>query len=111
MTQDELFQALKTLGLPVVYGEFKGTPENPAPSPPFITYQFTYSSDMVADNQNYIGVEVYDIELYTKTKDPVTEKKVQDLFKYLRLPYSKIEAYIESEALRQIIYEIRLIGG
>jgi len=45
MTQAELHAALKTLGLPVAYGEFKNTGENPAPPPPFITYQFTYGND------------------------------------------------------------------
>lgn len=106
MTQTELFQALKTLGLPVAYSEF-----TQPTTPPFITYQFVYLSAMMADNQNYVDVAVYQVELYTKNKDPATEKKVQDLFRSLRLPYSKIEAYIESEGLRQIIYEVRLIGG
>lgn len=106
MTQAELYQALKTLGMPVAYSFFTQPTQ-----PPFIAYQFVYLSDMMADNQNYIDVAVYQVELYTKNKDPASEKKVQDLFKSLRLPYSKVEAYIESEGLRQIIYEIRLIGG
>ncbi|CCO08274.1 hypothetical protein [Desulforamulus hydrothermalis] len=106
MTQAELYAALKTLDLPVAYGEFT----NPQ-VPPFITYHHAYSNDMMADNHNYLDVANYQIELYTTKKDPATEKKVQDLLKSLRLPYSKVEAYIESEGLRQVIYEIQLIGG
>lgn len=111
MNQTELFTALKTLGMPAVYGEFTDTSESPVPAPPYITYQYAYDDDLKADNQNYVDAGLYQVELYTKKKDPVTEKKVQDLFKSLRLPYRKVEAYIESEKLRQVIYEISLIGG
>lgn len=111
MIPAELKTALKTLGMPVAYGEFVNTEENPAPSPPFITYQFAYSGNFKADNQNYVDAGFYQVELYTRKKDPVSEKKVQDLFKFLRLPYSKVETYLESEGLRQVVYEIQLIGG
>lgn len=111
MTQAELFTALKSLGMPVAYGEFENTEKNPAPSPPFITYQFAYSSDFKADNQNYLDIGNFQIELYTLKKDPVKEKLVQDKLKELRLSYSKVEAYLDTEKLRQIVYEIQLIGG
>lgn len=111
MTQTELHQALKSLGMPVVYGEFVSTPENPAPPPPFITYQFSYSGDLMADNHNYVDIENFQVELYTTKKDPATEKLIQDKFKELRLPYSKSGSWLDSEKLFQIIYEIQLIGG
>lgn len=111
MTQAELFQVLKTLGMPVAYGEFKDTPENPAPSPPFITYQFAYDGDLKADNHNYVDIGFYQIELYTTKKDLAKEKLVQDKLKELRLPYSKMEQRLESENLFQVVYEIQLIGG
>lgn len=111
LTQAELFTALKTLGMPVTYGEFKGTPENPAPPPPFITYQFAYSGDLMADNQNCIGLDNFQVELYTVKKDPAREKLVQDKLKELLLPYGKTETWLDSENLRQIVYEIQLTGG
>lgn len=111
MTQTELFTALKTTGLPVAYSEFVSTPENPAPSPPFITYQFTNGNDLKADNQNYLDIGNFDVELYTSKKDPVTEKLVQDKLKELRLPYGKSETWIDSEKMFQIIYGIQLVGG
>lgn len=106
MTQTELFQALKSLGLPVAYGEFT-SPQ----TPPFITYQFAYSGDIMADNQNYIEAGYFQVELYTAKKDPATEKLVEDKLKELRLPYSKIETWLENEKLRQVVYEVQLIGG
>lgn len=106
MTQAELFTALKTLGMPVAYGEFT------APTvPPFITYQFAYGNDLMADNQNYTEISNFQVELYTVKKDLVKEALVQNLLKSLRLPYSKIEAWLDSENLWQVIYEIQLIGG
>lgn len=111
MNQTELFNALKTLGLPVAYSEFVSTPENPVPPPPFITYQFTDSDDFKADNQNYVEISQFDVELYTAKKDPVSEKLVQEKLKELRLPYSKSEAWIDLEKMFQVIYTIQLIGG
>lgn len=111
MTQAELFTALKSLGMPVAYGEFENTEKNPAPAPPFITYQFAYGSDFKADNQNYLEISNFQIELYTLKKDLGKEKLVQDKLKELRLPYSKVETYIDTEKLRQVVYEIQLIGG
>lgn len=111
MTPEELATALVSTGLPVAYGEFINTEENPAPGPPFITYQFAFDSDLKADNQNYAEIGNYQVELYTDRKDPVREKLVQDKLKELRLPYEKTETWIESERLRQVVYDIQLIGG
>lgn len=104
MTLAELYTALRSLGMPVAYGEFTESVE-----PPFITYQFAYSNDLMADNQNAVSLDNIQVELYTKTKDLAREKLVQDKLKELGLPYPrKIETLLKSEGLRQIIYEIQL---
>src|SRR5690606_9161541 len=104
-TQAELYQALKSLGMPVAYGSFT----SPV-SPPFITYQFAYSNDFMADNINYFEISNFQVELYTSKKDLSAEQKVQDKLKELGLPYSKIEAFLEDEKLYQVIYEVQLVG-
>jgi hypothetical protein len=106
MTQTELYQALKSIGFPVAYGSFT----NPV-TPPFITYQFAYSNDMMADNINYVPIENFQVELYTDKKDLAAEKKVQDKLKELGLPYRKFETYLDEEKMYQILYEIQIIGG
>jgi len=106
MTHAELFTALKTLGLPVAYGSF-----TVPTTPPFITYQFTYGNDLMADNQNAIAVDNFQVELYTKTKDLTREKLVQDKLKELELPYYKSEIWIDEEKMYQVVYEIQLTGG
>lgn len=105
MTQPELFQALKTIGLPIAYGSFYTTV-----APPFITYQFSYSNDFMADNINYQEISNFQVELYTKIKDLASEKKLQDKLKELGMTYSKTEAWLDEEKIFQIIYEIQLIG-
>ncbi|MGR6765355.1 hypothetical protein ACU1JV_26665 [Paenibacillus sp. T2-29] len=111
MEQSELFVELKSLGMPATYSHFTVTEKNPAPAPPFITFQFAYSSDMIADNKNYLEISNFQVELYTTKKDLASEKKVQDKLKELDLPYSKLESWLDDEKLYQILYEIQLIGG
>lgn len=111
MTLAELVAGLKSLGFPVAYGEFEATETTPVPSPPFITVQYSYSSDLMADNHNYMGIGNYQIELYTIKKDLPREKLVEDYLKSNRIAYSKVEAWLDEEKMRQIIYEIQLIGG
>ena len=106
MTQTELYQALKSIGYPVAYGSFS----SPV-TPPFITYQFAYSNDMMADNVNYVAIDDFQIELYTAKKDLAAEQKVQDKLKELGLTYRKFETYLYEEKMYQILYEIQIIGG
>jgi len=106
MTQAELNTVLKSLGFPVAYSSFITSP-----SPPFITYQFAYDDDFMADGYNFAEISNFQVELYTKIKDIAAEKLIQDKFKELQMPYRKNEAWLDSEKLFQIIYEIQLIGG
>lgn len=103
MTITELAQELSTIGLPLSYNHFT-TP----PAPPYLVYLFSYSNDLIADNRNYEDIGIYQIELYTNKKDLVSEKKVEDKLKEIELPYQKIETWIDSEKLFQIIYEVSL---
>lgn len=106
MTLEELYQALKSIGLPVAYRAFKAPQK-----PPFLVYLFAYKSDMMAENQNYVDIDNFQIELYTENKDPATEKLVESKLRELGLPYTKTEAFVQSEGLFQLVYDIQLIGG
>ena len=103
MTQAELFQALKEIGYPVAYSHFKESQ-----SPPFIVYLFSSSNDFMADGTSYYEISNFQVELYTAYKDLVAEGKVQAKLKELGLPYSKLETFIESEGLFQILYRIQI---
>lgn len=110
MNQIDLHAALSSLGIPVAYSHFLSTEERPAPNPPFITYLFVDEDDLIADNQNYLEVGNFQIELYTDKKDLVRERQVRDLLRSLDLAYSKTETWLETERMYQIVYQIQLIG-
>ncbi|MCM3628802.1 hypothetical protein M3194_15770 [Paenibacillus glycanilyticus] len=106
MSQDELMNLLKATGYPVAYSHF-----NSDKSPPYIVLLYAFSTDLIAENQNYVDIGNYQIELYTAIKDLEAEKKVQDKLKEAKLPYSKTEVWIKEEKLYQILYQIQIIGG
>lgn len=101
-----LADILSEAGVPVARGSFKK-----AQSPPYIVYLFSHSNNFTADSRVYMKRNNYQVELYTDKKDTVLESKLEGIFDAYGLIYDKTEAYIESEKLIQIIYEIQLIGG
>lgn len=109
MTIVELYNHLKDIGLPLAYSHFSDTPDNPHPNPPYLVYLFSYSNDLIADNVNYKEISNFQIELYTNKKDLASEKAVEDKLKEIELPYSKLETWIDTEQVYQILYEVQLI--
>ena len=101
MDEATLFQLLKTTGLPVAYHHFTSPP-----SPPYIVYLFSYSSNFGADNKVYEAGKNFQVELYTKTKDLASEKLIEDALNGADVYWEKTETYIDSEGLYQVLYEI-----
>lgn len=101
MDEATLFTLLKTTKLPVAYHHFVSPP-----SPPYIVYLFSYSSNLGADNKVIEKFNNYQVELYTKKKDTASEKLIEDLFNTNNIYWEKTETYIDSEGLYQVLYEI-----
>ena len=101
MDEAALFALLKTTNLPVAYHHFTSPP-----SPPYIVYLFSYSSNFGADNKVHSQADNYQVELYTKTKDPAAEALIEGLFDDNDIYWEKTETFIESEGLYQVLYEI-----
>ena len=101
MDEATLFTLLKTTNIPVAYHHY----ESP-PSPPYVVYLFSASSNFGADNKVYNGEKNFQVELYTKTKDPASEALIEGLFDANEIYWDKTETYIESEGLYQVLYEI-----
>ena len=101
MDETALFALLKTTGLPVAYHHFTSPP-----TPPYIVYLFSYSSNFGADNKVYDAEKNFQVELYTKTKDPTSESLIEGLFDANDIFWDKTETYIDSEDLYQVLYEI-----
>ena len=101
MDEATLFALLKTTNLPVAYHHFTSPP-----SPPYVVYLFSYSSNFGADNKVYDAEKNFQVELYTKTKDLASEKLIEDALNGADVYWEKTETYIESEGLYQVLYEI-----
>ena len=101
MDEVALFALLKTTGLPVAYHHFTSPP-----SPPYIVYLFSYSSNFGADNKVYDAKKNYQVELYSKAKDLASEALIEGLFDAYEIYWDKTETYIDSEGLYQVLYEI-----
>ena len=101
MDEAALFTLLKSTGLPVAYHHFTSPP-----TPPYIVYLFSYSSNFGADNKVHSQADNYQVELYTVKKDPTSEALIEDLFDANDIYWEKTETYIESEGLYQVLYEI-----
>lgn len=92
---------IENIGLPFTYYSF---PNDIAPEPPYIVFNYPDRDDFAADNANYVKVETLTIELYTATKDFQTEAKVESVLTANGLYFSKTQAYIRNEHLFQLTY-------
>lgn len=108
MMLTELKTILEATGYPVAYSHFTPTEENPMPSPPFICYLETSSSNIKADNVVYKKIRNVQIELYTKKKDLFAEAKIETVFFDNEIAFETSETFVESEEIFQKIYEVRL---
>lgn len=61
-----------------------------------------------ADNINYYSWKQLDVELYTDTKDPDAEQRVEDVLTAHGISYVKSETWIESERLYEVLYEMEV---
>jgi len=84
--------------------EYEGVPE-----PPFICFYFPGSDDMMADNHNYVSIRPLTVELYTNDKDFAMEAKLEAIFRRYELPFTRTEAYVESERMFQITYSLEVL--
>lgn len=101
MDEATLFTLLKTTNLPVAYHHFTSPP-----TPPYMVYLFSYSSNFGADNKVYDAEKNFQVELYTTNKDPTSEALIEGLFDANDIFWDKTETYIDSEDLYQVLYEI-----
>ncbi|RHR52108.1 hypothetical protein DWX10_16995 [Clostridium sp. AF18-27] len=106
MTEQEIFQMIKSIGLPVAYHHFE---EGQSPDPPFLVYLYPGTNHFSADGTVYQGVNQLDIELYTDKKDLEAEKRVEAVLKEHGLFYEKTETYLESEKMYEVLFETEVL--
>ena len=102
---ETLIKILKAVGLPFAYDHFA---EGESPAPPFICYLTPGSDNFAADGRAYYKINIVNIELYTDTKDPSVEQKVESVLDANGIFYDKTEVWIESEKLYEVLYQFEL---
>jgi hypothetical protein len=100
----DLHEGLAQTGYPVRYRAFKQPP-----ALPYIVYLFANSADLMADNENYQTLSDFQVELYSEDKDLMAEAAVEAALKGMGLAWAKSEAYIDSEQMVEILYEVRIV--
>lgn len=106
MTYKQIKSIIASINLPYTYYSF---PNNIAPNPPYIVFNYPNDNDFGADNENYVSIDVVNIELYTSNKDFELEENVEAILKQNGFYFEKSEAYIRTENLYQISYVSQVI--
>ena len=106
MTYQDIAKMIESFGLPYTYDSF---PNNIAPLPPYIVFNYPNRNDFGADNINYSKICILNIELYTAIKDFETEEKIEAILEENGFFYEKNEAFIRNEELFQITYDMQFV--
>ena len=105
MTYSEIVAMLEEAELPLAYDHFT---EGESPDPPFLIFLFPRSNNFPADGRVYFKVDRLNVELYTDTKQPELEKRLEDILDSRGLFYEKSEIWIEDEKLYEVLYEMEV---
>lgn len=105
MSYEEIYEMMQEIGLPFAYHHFA---EGESPNPPFVLFLSPGEDTFSADNLMYHSFNQLNVELYTDEKSPETEQRVEEVLLQHNLYYTKTEAWIESEKLYEILYELEV---
>ena len=106
MTQTQFGDILSASGYPVTYLAF---PADNCPEMPFVTFQEIGTNNVSADGVVYKKVSIYQVDLFTKDKDPDAEAALEsalaDFF------WNKYQTIDDTEACQRYTYTIEVFGG
>ena len=105
MTFTEIATMIQGVGVPYAYYQFDETGQ----APPFICFYYFGGNDFKADDLNYQKIEQLVIELYTKNKDFELEATVESALNNAGLVYSRLETYINTEHMYQVVYTTNVV--
>ena len=105
MTYEEIHEMMQEMDCPFSYHHFA---EGENPAPPFLLFLSPGEHTFSADNLMYYSFKQLDIELYTDKKSPEVEERVEEILRQHHIFYNKTEAWIESERLYEVLYEMEV---
>ncbi len=94
-------------GLPVAYDHYA---EGESPDPPFLIFLFPASDNFSADGQVYVKINELHFELYTETKQPDLEARVEAVLDEHGIFYDKSEVWIADERLYEVLYSMEVLS-
>lgn len=105
MTPEQVKKIIEDQSLPVAYRAWR---EGEAPPLPYAVYYAGRANNFAADGIVYFSAQKYTIELYTEEKAPDIERALEERLTAAGIFWTKDEAYIDSEHMNEIIYEIEV---
>lgn len=100
---NEIYEKLKSTGLPIAYLEFKEKV-----LPPYIIYMDSGEEQRGSDYKNHVKEKSFTVELYAKIRDLEVERLVDEALSFIE--FTKETVYIQSENIYQTIYEFEIIS-
>lgn len=101
MSYELVTKILNEMGIRYAYYEFNG----PITDDRYIAYFEDEKERVFADDKVYVYEPHFAVELYTKRKEPDTEKKLIDLFGKYDVAWSGgSSVYIDSEKVYQTVF-------
>lgn len=101
MTQEELVHRLESAGLPLAYRAFRSRQEAP-----FLCYQYVYDVEFFADDERYYAAGHYQVELYTASKEPDIEARVEEAL--TGITWEKEGEFLPDQQIYVIRYDIEV---
>lgn len=106
MTTKQVASMVAEIGLPYAYYEF---PDNTELEPPFVSFLFTTSSDVYADDLNFVDKRTLVIELYTAEKDFALENTVREVLNSHNQTFTMDSAHLDSEQMFVTTYTTEVV--
>lgn len=109
MTSVELYEILNSIpGFrgKVAYRAFRDTPEQPGPSLPFIIFEETETNNFKADNQVYMVIPSFDVDLCIEFRDPEIETAIETKLNEHGIRWERYPEWLEDQRMYQITYEV-----
>ena len=106
MTHEQIVAMLEEANLPLAYDHFA---EGESPDPPFLIFLFPSSDNFSADGIVYQRIDALHIELYTDSKQPDVERRLETVLDRHGIFYDKTEVWIDTERLYEVLYATEVL--
>lgn len=79
------------------------------PELPYLVWYLPGSENFTADDKVFKKIDTLNVELYTENKDFAAEAVVESVLNANHMAWDKVETYIESERMYQVLYTMEVV--